>query len=666
MALAPGDRIDNWQIVSILGEGGMGAVYRAQSTLVDDVYAALKVTHPRDYAHARERFGREVKALLRLNHPGVVRVQGFGEDPVRGILWFAMDLVEGHPLDAWVEAGTAFPIGHALGLFAVLADGLAHAHERGVAHRDLKPANVIVRTDGSPVMVDFGISATEGESRLTRTGAVIGTPQYLPPEALDGRLDDPMKGDLYALGQMLVEVITGGPAFPVDLKLTSTQNALRVMHLKVQRETLDPGDPYPEPVRALIRDLTHEDPARRIPSARQLVDRLAEAHAALADPGAVYAPVGELGGGPRRPATSGERALSSSAERAAARPATPRAGVAATWQGTPEPTRSPRTAPGAPATDPSPEPVRGRRGLMVFGAGVAVTAFAGLGAGLIALVGVLVALLFVGRGDKAPERPERPETVVVAADGPVPPTEAVAGLQDPVLTPRTELDRDDPPPRAGDRAASVVPGPPPPPPLAPTIPPPQDEPEDPDEEPPAVAEVDEPPPTPRATNPTTIAVVSAVGRTDEPTTTAPPPTEATEPKGPVRPPPPPNWTMIAGVRKGASDSAISEVLGPGASMSAAMCRSGESATGYLDGGVIVCRNLIGGARRVVVLAQARDEARKRSGDPKLAALGQSPEGVVAVLGDPQARPSGSRFTYDFQKVVLEFTQGKLQTMAVNF
>ena len=141
---------------------------------------------------------REVESLDGLNHPAIVRVKGWGEDQERGLLWLAMDMVEGQDMSKRLRQG-AMSVDEVLTVFQPLAEGLAHAHEQGIYHRDIKPANVIITGDGGR-LVDFGIAMDSGRTRMTALGQVPGTPAYLAPEVFSGN-PAPAALDIYALGK---------------------------------------------------------------------------------------------------------------------------------------------------------------------------------------------------------------------------------------------------------------------------------------------------------------------------------------------------------------------------------------------------------------------------------------------------------------------------------
>ena len=204
-------RVGRFELMRELGRGGAGAVFEARDPALGRA-VALKVLHPAlavrpDWA---ARFRAEGPALARLRHPNVVQVFEAGE--ADGVTFLAMELVPGPDLHARL-AGGPLPARAAAELVAALADGLAHAHAAGVLHRDLKPHNVLLDPAGGPKVADFGLAAPldGGGTGLTATGEVVGTPNYLAPESLDGAAD--ARTDVYGLGAVLYECLTGRPPF---------------------------------------------------------------------------------------------------------------------------------------------------------------------------------------------------------------------------------------------------------------------------------------------------------------------------------------------------------------------------------------------------------------------------------------------------------------------
>jgi eukaryotic-like serine/threonine-protein kinase len=258
--LRTGERIGDWIIDRPLGEGGMGAVFRVHSALSERVDAALKVMKPSLEPDARARFVREAEALSALRHPAIIRVMGFSEDPRRGLLYLVMELASGDTLKRRLERGPmALP--EMLATFVPLAGGLEHAHAAGISHRDLKPSNVVLTAEG-PRLVDFGIAAAAQSGDLTG-GGHLGTLSYLPPEVFRGEKAEPRMIDVYALGLLMNEALTGAHPFPVEPGLTPAAAMATVGMRKLQQPALDLGESAPAAIRDLVRRATDPDPRKR-------------------------------------------------------------------------------------------------------------------------------------------------------------------------------------------------------------------------------------------------------------------------------------------------------------------------------------------------------------------------------------------------------------------
>jgi serine/threonine protein kinase len=218
VSLAPGQSFQQYVIEGEVGRGGMGVVYRAHHPGLNKS-VALKVLLTGSLASADDqaRFLREAESAAALQHPNIVPVldAGLGEG---GVYYLTMELVEGLSLRDWAEGR---PLEQVLGVFARMCDGVHHAHSRGVIHRDLKPSNVVVDPEGQPKILDFGIAKRiseeeEGEGgdapTTTVAGAIVGTLAYMPPEQAGGKSQDvDVRSDVYALGSLLYECLTGSP-----------------------------------------------------------------------------------------------------------------------------------------------------------------------------------------------------------------------------------------------------------------------------------------------------------------------------------------------------------------------------------------------------------------------------------------------------------------------
>jgi non-specific serine/threonine protein kinase/serine/threonine-protein kinase len=214
-------RIGNYTILSKLGAGGMGVVYRAAQTGALEREVALKLIRPGfDSRRVVARFETERRSLARMEHPHIAQVFEAGTTET-GLPWFAMELVDGAPLHRFCDQ-RELSITDRLKLFAGICQGVQHAHQKGIIHRDLKPSNILVtERDGQPTakIIDFGIAkaleeAPADASMLTLEGQLVGTPEYMSPERLEGREDDvDIRSDVYSLGVLLYELLSGSLPF---------------------------------------------------------------------------------------------------------------------------------------------------------------------------------------------------------------------------------------------------------------------------------------------------------------------------------------------------------------------------------------------------------------------------------------------------------------------
>jgi serine/threonine protein kinase/Tol biopolymer transport system component len=223
--MQPGTQLGPYEIVSALGKGGMGEVYRATDTRLDRT-VAIKVLpeHLADRADLRERFEREAKAVSSLNHPHICTLHDIGEQD--GIHYLVMEYVDGETLQQRLEKGR-LPLDQALEYAIQIADALDKAHRQGVVHRDLKPGNIMVTKSGTKLL-DFGLAKLKGDAAevsplsqmptqdasapLTAEGTILGTLQYMAPEQLEGKEAD-SRTDIFAFGAVVYEMVTGKKAF---------------------------------------------------------------------------------------------------------------------------------------------------------------------------------------------------------------------------------------------------------------------------------------------------------------------------------------------------------------------------------------------------------------------------------------------------------------------
>jgi serine/threonine protein kinase/tetratricopeptide (TPR) repeat protein len=197
-----------YDILGEIARGGMGIVYRARQRSLKRI-VALKVMKEGENASEKQirRFKRETEAAAKLQHPNIVAVHEVGCH--EAFHYFTMDLIEGDPLDAIVKRKEKMPVRKVLEIVMEVGQAIHYAHGKGIIHRDLKPANILLDTDGHPKVTDFGLAKQiDHKSMLTRTGAVVGTPFYMPPEQAKGDVDIDQRADVYALGVILYELLT--------------------------------------------------------------------------------------------------------------------------------------------------------------------------------------------------------------------------------------------------------------------------------------------------------------------------------------------------------------------------------------------------------------------------------------------------------------------------
>lgn len=203
-----GSTLENYEVESLLGEGGMGSVYLATDNLLGRKVAIKNLKgHLTGDSTFRERFMNEARILARLSHPNIAMLYNYlqkGDDS-----YMIMEYVQGRSIDALIRTHRALPYTLAVPVIYQALEGLQHAHRRNVLHRDLKPANLMITDDAHVKIMDFGIARMAGDARqLTRVKSVIGTLEYIAPELIDGK-EPSAASDIYAMGIMLYEMLTG-------------------------------------------------------------------------------------------------------------------------------------------------------------------------------------------------------------------------------------------------------------------------------------------------------------------------------------------------------------------------------------------------------------------------------------------------------------------------
>jgi serine/threonine-protein kinase len=261
--------IPGYEVLEVLSKGGMGVVYRARhNTLSRDV--ALKVLQGggMNLAGSTNRLQQEALLLARLEHPGIVPVYAVGA--CEGQAFIAMKLVEGASLAARLGALRA-SLPRAIALLAWVARAVQHAHEQGVVYRDLKPANILLDAQGAAFVTDFGVALRlDADARLTASGAVMGTPAYMAPEQATGERSVGPAADVWALGVILYELLTGRIPFAGATPLETLHRVVRAEPPPMDKEVQG----WPRVLEGVCLRCLQQGPARRYPSASDLADDL--------------------------------------------------------------------------------------------------------------------------------------------------------------------------------------------------------------------------------------------------------------------------------------------------------------------------------------------------------------------------------------------------------
>jgi serine/threonine protein kinase len=262
--------VTGYEVLAEVGRGAMGVVYKARQTGLNRLVALKMIlAGPLAGPQLLDRFRKEAEAVARLGHPNIVHVYDFGER--QGLPFFSMELAEGGSLKDRLGSGP-LPPPEAARLVRTLAQAMHHAHQRDIVHRDLKPANVLLIPDGTPKVTDFGLAKhLDSSDGPTQSGVVLGTPSYMAPEQARGRTREVgPRTDVYALGAILYECLTGRPPFKGD-------TALDTLDQVVQRDPTPPSwlrPDVPADLESVCLKCLQKDPRHRYASALELADDL--------------------------------------------------------------------------------------------------------------------------------------------------------------------------------------------------------------------------------------------------------------------------------------------------------------------------------------------------------------------------------------------------------
>ena len=270
-----GQMLGKYRVLEPLGRGGMPQVYRAYHSQLDR-YVAIKVlrTDLTDQDEFLARFRREARSVANLRHPNIVQIFDF--DIKDDLYYMVMELLEGDTLKAFLNSyrirGEFIPLEEIVRILTDILEGLAYAHDEGIVHRDIKPANILLTRRGQAVLTDFGIAQILGGTKYTVSGAIMGTLHYMAPEqGLEGHCDQ--RSDIYSLGIVLYEMLTGEPPFDADTPL-----AILMKHvndpLPVPRKQ---NQPIPAPFERVVLKALSKRAADRYQNAGEMAEALRQA-----------------------------------------------------------------------------------------------------------------------------------------------------------------------------------------------------------------------------------------------------------------------------------------------------------------------------------------------------------------------------------------------------
>jgi len=264
-------QLGRYEILSELGQGAMGVVYKAVDPLIDRTVAIKTINlnlSKDELVDFEERFNREAKSAGRLSHPNIVTIYDVGR--ADHVAFMAMEYLEGRELKEIVASGEVLQPERISEIIAQVADGLAYAHEHGIVHRDIKPANIMVLRNGSVKITDFGIAKMSSGSR-TQIGIILGSPKYMSPEQVAGKPVDG-RSDIFSLGAVLYELLTGKPAFGGE------DNTLTSIMYRILNEIPSPpasvNPTIPGSFDHIVARALAKEPEMRYQSAREMANDL--------------------------------------------------------------------------------------------------------------------------------------------------------------------------------------------------------------------------------------------------------------------------------------------------------------------------------------------------------------------------------------------------------
>jgi len=270
-----GTKLLGYTILREIGEGGMGKVYLAENQMIGQ-QVAIKILDPilARNPDLRERFAQEARIQVALQHQNIVRV--LNAQSSEELSFLIMEYIDGQSLDKVLKRRGKLSVDESIKIFSQVLDGVGYAHDKGVIHRDLKPSNIMVCADGTTKVTDFGIAKVLGDTKLTRTGTSMGSPDYMSPEQVLGKKDIDHRTDIYSLGATLYEMLTGRPPFVIENGGAADSDFLvKQAHLKnlpIQPHRLDMSIGLS--LSYAVLTAMGKDPKSRLPTCNDFLSRL--------------------------------------------------------------------------------------------------------------------------------------------------------------------------------------------------------------------------------------------------------------------------------------------------------------------------------------------------------------------------------------------------------
>jgi serine/threonine-protein kinase len=273
--LPPGTKIGDWVLRRPFPNNDDGTLFEAQSLLSKNHFAALRVLPATQLGRPIEECTAILNRLAQVDHPALAKVIASGSAQSGTSIFWVREFVDGEHIGQTLSKGPMKWF-DACEVVHQLLQGIQHLHKQGIPHGNIKASNACIRPDGSARLLDCALCVDTEPRSLTEMGHRFGTMAYLPPEVFRGEPLDPFRGDVYAMGQLLCEMIRGVRLFPDSSTLSATQRQSRTLSMKLEAGPMEVGENTPEALQTLIRHATDPDPAQRTVSIEVFCRSLAE------------------------------------------------------------------------------------------------------------------------------------------------------------------------------------------------------------------------------------------------------------------------------------------------------------------------------------------------------------------------------------------------------